>query len=70
MEIHSEPFESTRFLTFESQSKKLNCLVLLLLAISVQNTFKICILGLNFESDLAQVRRSKVHRLQQYFSSK
>ena len=29
----SEPFESTRFLTFESKLKKLNCLILLLLAI-------------------------------------
>ena len=29
----SEPFESTRFLTFESQLKKSNCLILLLLAI-------------------------------------
>ena len=29
----SEPFESTRFLTFENQLKKLSCLVLLLLAI-------------------------------------
>ena len=28
-----EPFESTRFLTFHSQSKKSNCLILLLLAI-------------------------------------
>ena len=33
--------ESTRFLTFESQLKKLSCSVLLLLAIQVQNTFKI-----------------------------
>ena len=29
----SEPFESTSFLTFESQSKKKSCSVLLLLAI-------------------------------------
>ena len=29
----SEPFESTRFLTFEGQLKKSNCLILLLLAI-------------------------------------
>ena len=29
----SEPLESTRFLTFESQLKKSNCLILLLLAI-------------------------------------
>ena len=30
---YSEPFESTRFLTFESQLNKLSCSVLLLLAI-------------------------------------
>ena len=29
----SKPFENTRFLTFESQLKKSNCLILLLLAI-------------------------------------
>ena len=38
---HEFTFERTRFLTFESQSKKFNCSILLLLAIKVQNTFKI-----------------------------
>ena len=28
-QVLSEPFESTRFLTFESQLKKLNCIILL-----------------------------------------
>ena len=40
--------ERTRFLTFESQSKKFNCLILLLLAIKVQNTFKILHYGEKF----------------------
>ena len=43
-----EPIESTRFLTFESQLKKLSCPVLLLLAIYVQNTFKILHFGVKF----------------------
>ena len=40
-----EPFESTRFLIFESRLKKLNCLILLLVAIEVQNTFNIVHFG-------------------------
>ena len=36
LRTYLEPFESTRFLTFESQLKKLSCSVLLLLAIYVQ----------------------------------
>ena len=40
-----EPIEITKFLIFESQLKKLNCSILLLRAIQVQNTFKI----LNFD---------------------
>ena len=66
-----EPFQNTRFLTFESQLKKLSCLVLLLLAIFKSKTRLIsCILGLNFVSDLAQVRGIKAHCLLQYFGSK
>ena len=43
-----QPFERTRFLTFESQSKKIVCSILLLLAIKVQNTFKILHYGKKF----------------------
>ena len=58
------------FLTVESHLKKLNFLILLLLTIQVQNTFKISQFGLNFVSNLAKVEESKVHYLMQYFSSK
>ena len=44
----SKPIERTKFLTFESESKKFNCSILLLLAIKVQNTFKILHYGLKF----------------------
>ena len=57
-----EPFEGTKFLRFESHMKKF----LTLLQVKSKNTFKICILGLNFVSDLAQVRGSTVHCLLQY----
>ena len=57
--MYSEPSESTRFLTFESQLKKLSCSILLLLAIYVQNTFKILHLGIRFVSDLALVGEVK-----------
>ena len=43
-----QPFVATRFLTFESQLKKLNCSVLILLAIEVQITFKILHFGVEF----------------------
>ena len=66
----SDPFKINRFLTFKSQLKKLNCLILLLLTIYVQNTFKILHFGLNFVSDLAHVGGSKLHCLVQCFSSK
>ena len=36
-----KPFERTRFLTLQSQLKNFNCLILLLVAIKFQNTFKI-----------------------------
>ena len=44
----SETFERTIFLTFENQSKKFNCSILFLLAIKVQNTFKILHYGVKF----------------------
>ena len=46
----SEPFERSRFLTFESQLKKLNCFNSPFTYNLVQNTF--IILGLNFVSIL------------------
>ena len=45
--VHSHLKELV-FLTFESQSKKFNCSILLLLAIKVQNTFKILHCGVKF----------------------
>ena len=48
-----EPFERTRFLTLESQWKKLNSLILLLLTIKSKTRLKSCNLGLNCVSDLA-----------------
>ena len=44
----SEPFERTRFLRFESQWKKLNYPILLLLTILIYNTFKILHFGVKF----------------------
>ena len=44
----SQPFERTRILTFQSQSKKFNCLILLLRAIKFQNTLKILYYGVKF----------------------
>ena len=46
----SEPFERTRFLTFESRSKKLNCFNPPFTYILVENTFMILHLGSNFVS--------------------
>ena len=43
----SQLFEKNRFLTFESQSKKFSCLILLL-AVKVQSTFKILHYGVKF----------------------
>ena len=48
----SEPFERTRFLTFESQLKKLNCFNPPFTYNLVENTFMILHLGLNFVSIL------------------
>ena len=48
----SEPIERTRFLTFESQLKKLNCFNPPLTYNLVENTFMILYLGLNFVSIL------------------
>ena len=59
-----EPFERTKFLRFEGQLKK----SLSLLQLKSKTTrSKFCILGLNFISDSAEVRGSKVHCLLQYF---
>ena len=41
----SEPFERTKFLTFESQAKNLNCSILLLLQFKSKTRLKSCILG-------------------------
>ena len=46
----SEPFERTRFLTLESQLKKLNCFYPPFIFDLVETTFMILHLGLNFVS--------------------
>ena len=51
---YSEPFERTRFLIFKRQLKKLNCSILFLLTIYVQNTFKTLHFKVKF-CDLTQV---------------
>ena len=48
----SEPFEKTRFLTFEIQSKNLNCFNSPFTYNLVKNTFMILHLGSNFVSIL------------------
>ena len=52
-------FERIRFLTIESQLKKLNYPVFFFLQFKSKTRLKPCILGLNFVSDLAQVGVSK-----------
>ena len=71
---HSEcvkPLSRSKFLTLESQLKKIKLFnPLFTYYLSQKHVLKSCILGLNFVSDLAQVGGSKVHCLVQYFSSK
>ena len=51
--MRSEPFERTRFLTFESQLKKIKLFQSSLVQkLNGQNTFMILYLGLNFVSIL------------------
>ena len=64
----SEPFQRTRFLTFQCQSKKFSCSILFLQL--DPNTFRILHYSkILIVSDLVYWR-SKAHCLLQYFSSK
>ena len=66
----SDPFESTRFLTYQSQLKNPIVQSSNYLQFKSKTRLKSYILVLNFASDLAQVEGSKAHCLLQYFSSK
>ena len=66
----SEPFERTRFLTYESQLKNKIVQSSFYLQYKSKTRLRSYILVLNFVRDLAQVRENKAHWLLQYFSCK